>query len=407
MGRADYLSLGDWNAVCFRCGRKRKASTMKKQWQGFYVCPEHWEPRHPQDFVRGVKENPSVPWSQPAQIQFVYPTNNTSAIAGIAISGLAIAGTGGNLNPPGTTNFIDGQTLIQSSWLNYINAFIFSVLPSIDLSISLIESDLDIIESPGFVTDSRVSNVGFEKFVNKPTTLAGYGITGGGTLLNVRVFGVSDSGTVYVPTTGTNKVIVETIGGGGAGSSCASTSSENISIGVGGSAGAYAMSFFTSGFDGVTITVGGGGTASKTDLSIGAGQQSSFGTLVTAPGGKCSPSCDVYRPNPSAAFPFSHATPPSTTSAVSGDPTGAKVYSYRGLPGKCGWGRVSTGAVGGTGASSKYGRGGIGSTVSGNNGGTAYGKGSGGGSSWVINNSTTGFMGGDGAPGAVIVWEYA
>jgi hypothetical protein len=65
MGNADYLALGDWNAACFRCGAKRKASEMRKQWQGYYVCPEHWEPRHPQDFVRGVVDNTSVPWSQP------------------------------------------------------------------------------------------------------------------------------------------------------------------------------------------------------------------------------------------------------------------------------------------------------------------------------------------------------
>jgi len=62
---------GDWNAQCFRCGTKRKASTMQKQWQGFYVCPEHWEPRQPQDFVRGVPDNPSVPWVQPDDWEFI------------------------------------------------------------------------------------------------------------------------------------------------------------------------------------------------------------------------------------------------------------------------------------------------------------------------------------------------
>ena len=64
-GRADYLELGDWNAVCYECGRKRKASTLVRHWQGYYVCPEHNEPRQPQDFVRSVPDNQTPPWAQP------------------------------------------------------------------------------------------------------------------------------------------------------------------------------------------------------------------------------------------------------------------------------------------------------------------------------------------------------
>ena len=64
-GRADYLELGDWNAVCYECGRKRKASTLLQHWQGYYVCPEHWEPRQPQDFVRSIPDVQTPPWTQP------------------------------------------------------------------------------------------------------------------------------------------------------------------------------------------------------------------------------------------------------------------------------------------------------------------------------------------------------
>ena len=64
-GRADFFDPGSWNAVCYECGRTRKASDLKKHWQGYFVCPEHWEERHPQDFVRGVPDIQSVPWSQP------------------------------------------------------------------------------------------------------------------------------------------------------------------------------------------------------------------------------------------------------------------------------------------------------------------------------------------------------
>lgn len=64
-GRADFYAPGDWNAVCYRCGRKFKASTLIREWQGFYVCTTCHEPRHPQDFVRGIADNPTPPWVQP------------------------------------------------------------------------------------------------------------------------------------------------------------------------------------------------------------------------------------------------------------------------------------------------------------------------------------------------------
>lgn len=65
MSGSDYLKLGDWNAVCSMCGMKKKAGEMVKNWQGMYRCPEHNEPRHPQDFVRAVPDVQTPPWVQP------------------------------------------------------------------------------------------------------------------------------------------------------------------------------------------------------------------------------------------------------------------------------------------------------------------------------------------------------
>jgi hypothetical protein len=65
MGHADHLVLGDYNAVCFECGFKFKASELKRHWKGYHVCSNCWEPRHPQDFVRAAPEEGTVPWAQP------------------------------------------------------------------------------------------------------------------------------------------------------------------------------------------------------------------------------------------------------------------------------------------------------------------------------------------------------
>lgn len=64
-GKFDFLQLGDYNTVCYQCGFKRKASYLVRNWQGYYVCPEHNEPRQPQDFVRGVPDIQMPPWTQP------------------------------------------------------------------------------------------------------------------------------------------------------------------------------------------------------------------------------------------------------------------------------------------------------------------------------------------------------
>lgn len=73
MSGADYLRLGDYNAACFECGRKFKASDLKRHWRGYYVCSEHWEPRHPQDFVGAVPNTTTPPWVQQQHENFVAP----------------------------------------------------------------------------------------------------------------------------------------------------------------------------------------------------------------------------------------------------------------------------------------------------------------------------------------------
>ncbi len=73
MGHADRLVLGDHNAACFECGRKFKASELKKHWRGYYVCPAHWEPRQPQDFVGVVPKEQMPEFVQVQTDVFVAP----------------------------------------------------------------------------------------------------------------------------------------------------------------------------------------------------------------------------------------------------------------------------------------------------------------------------------------------
>lgn len=61
MGKADFFKAGDWNGICDRCGKKFKFSKLKHEWTGLTVCSSCLDYRHPQEFVRALKDTPGVP----------------------------------------------------------------------------------------------------------------------------------------------------------------------------------------------------------------------------------------------------------------------------------------------------------------------------------------------------------
>jgi len=65
MGSRDYFKLGDFNVICDICGYKFKGSELRRRWDGFMVCSDDWEPRPPQEYVRGIKETFNTPYSRP------------------------------------------------------------------------------------------------------------------------------------------------------------------------------------------------------------------------------------------------------------------------------------------------------------------------------------------------------
>ena len=64
-GRINELAiLGEWNVICDMCGRRFKASEVRKNWKGLMVCPDDWEPRHVLDFFRLPGEKIDVPFAR-------------------------------------------------------------------------------------------------------------------------------------------------------------------------------------------------------------------------------------------------------------------------------------------------------------------------------------------------------
>jgi hypothetical protein len=214
-----------------------------------------------------------------------------------------------------------------------------------------------------------------------------------GRLIGVQVF--TATGT-YTPTAGTTSVVVEGVGGGGGSGGSAATGASSVSGGTGGGAAAYGKGRFTTGFSGVTVTVGAGGTAATAGANPGGlGGTSSFGALMSMPGGK---------PGQGGAQVTGNTG--TVGSGPSDAPTGANIVS---IPGRSsdisiviplaifaasagGSGPLGTGGVVGS------------SAVLGAQPGYGYGSGASGAFCPV---STVAQAGGVGRPGIVIVYEYA
>jgi len=215
-----------------------------------------------------------------------------------------------------------------------------------------------------------------------------------GALINVQTFATPGTYT-YTPTPGTQKIMVEVLGGGGSGGSVGATNSSQSAGAGGGGSGAYAKSYLTSGFSGgVTVVVGAGGAASAAGPNNGnAGGTSSFGTLMVAPGGG-----GGYGITPNSTPGFVGGSPPVAIA------TGGNILNAMSNQGGFGFYLTPVFRGGGAGASSPFGGGGTGVASGGGAAGRTPGSGGGGAG---IPAGTAAAAGGAGAPGIVIIHEYA
>ena len=55
-----------------RTGFKVRAEKTKREWTGRIVRDQSWEARQPQDFVRGVRDDQTVPDPRPRQLPWVF-----------------------------------------------------------------------------------------------------------------------------------------------------------------------------------------------------------------------------------------------------------------------------------------------------------------------------------------------
>lgn len=228
-----------------------------------------------------------------------------------------------------------------------------------------------------------------------PATLSTHAATLGqlsafqvGRYLGTRQFTASQT---YTPTSGTTSVVVELVGGGGAGGNTSITGVGQTSVAGGGGAGGYARSRLTSGFSGVSMTVGAGGLA----LSTVNGGATSFGALLSATGGTGGPNSPAQTP------------PVLSIQGHGGAGSSGNLVNSRGGDGMPGIAAQNTSTVSGSGGSSYFGGGGIGQPTGAGPGQTATSPGAGGGGAFAGPSVGASQIGGDGAAGIILVHEFA
>lgn len=62
----DHYRPGDYWIVCDECGLDYRKSETRKRYDNAIVCKDCWEPRHPQEFVRAIRDRQTVPYSRPS-----------------------------------------------------------------------------------------------------------------------------------------------------------------------------------------------------------------------------------------------------------------------------------------------------------------------------------------------------
>lgn len=78
MGTERFYKPGSFYRICDRTGFATRAERTQKEWNNLIVSDRVWEARQPQDFVKGVQDNQTVPNARPRQPN-AYIGNGTGA----------------------------------------------------------------------------------------------------------------------------------------------------------------------------------------------------------------------------------------------------------------------------------------------------------------------------------------
>lgn len=216
-----------------------------------------------------------------------------------------------------------------------------------------------------------------------------------GSLIRTTIYSTVGTAT-FAKLSAAARIEVEGSGGGGAGGGAYSTDSVSASVGSGAFSGACGAALFSAADvpATVTITIGAAGVGVTGGIG-GNGGATSFGSLLTLPGGQGGTTLTTPNPRPEGG-----GTP--------GTPSGANIWGSAGAPGGIGVAFKNGVSFGGFGGSTRYGPGGGSIAPAGGGAGAPSGGfGAGGGGAMNPPSVSTMQVGGRGETGFLVIKEYA
>ncbi len=96
---------GDWLFNCQKCGRTMYGSEVRQEWTGLRGHAGCIDARHPQEYVRGVRDDQTVPFANPPGTPYFLGVNEVNYSTDVEV-----------LSPDGSPVLSpDGSTVLASS----------------------------------------------------------------------------------------------------------------------------------------------------------------------------------------------------------------------------------------------------------------------------------------------------
>ena len=105
---------GEWATICDVCGRKYRNQDLRQRWDGLKTCSDDWEPRQPQDFVRGVADYQAPVWTRPEPsdqfipVTIIYDDYGNPLMPSIVINTPTVTISKTTYPKPVVSNLVDG-----------------------------------------------------------------------------------------------------------------------------------------------------------------------------------------------------------------------------------------------------------------------------------------------------------
>jgi hypothetical protein len=214
--------------------------------------------------------------------------------------------------------------------------------------------------------------------------------------------------TTYVPTAGTNAVLIQMCAGGGGGGGATGATTPTASVGGGGGSGGYLEKFVTFSTTAASYTIAVGAAGTSGSASNGAG--GSGGSTTFACDANCSSGAITFTANGGSGAPAANTAGTSVLASLGG--AGGTVstngdVNETGQPGQPAQRFSGSTGISGNGAPSHFGGGGnsVNAVSAVATAGNAAGGNCAGGGGAISAGSASGVTGGAGGAGVMIIWE--